>query len=102
MVVKSKKGRRRYVVFEVDPAYTRQSFINFLNHNYTNEDIPYIVQCGEGLVVLRCTPKNVDQLITFMNSIGSKSLLTSGTLRKLRAKFSILKETKPPNTGNTI
>ena len=51
-------------------------------------DPPYVVQCGSGYAIVRCSPTETDKIIEAVKTAdpSSESLMTSGTLRALRAK----------------
>ncbi|MDR3075079.1 MAG: hypothetical protein LBU30_03440 [Candidatus Methanoplasma sp.] len=91
MVVKSKRGRRRYIVFSVSENITRGALIREFSHMGT--DAPYIVQCIPGMAVLRCSPERREETVSLMSSADppSSPLRTSGTLRTLRDEFPDLK-----------
>jgi hypothetical protein len=87
MVVKEKRGRRRYILFRVSfPSRDKGSFISFVHQAAMSEGrpAPYVIQVRENLVILRCSPAEREDLISFMGRLGGESLLCSGTLRKLR------------------
>lgn len=87
MVVKSKRGRRRYIAFSVPSGIRRDEFVADLAQA---PDIPEhkVITCGDGRAVVRCGPSDVDRTIAAVQAAfpGSESLLTSGTLRTLREK----------------
>ena len=97
MVVKSKRGRRRYVAFTVDPSLTRENLAGKLKA-FCGDSAPKVIQCAEGWCILRCTPGNRDDTVSMMSRIDpeSRSLRTSGTLITLRRRYPRLMETRPP------
>ena len=97
MVVKSERGRRRYIAFTVDEGLTRSTLIPKLQALMGN-DAPYVVQCSEGWAVIRTSPDGIDAAVSVMSkaSPGSASLSTSGTLRTLRQRYPRLQEARPP------
>lgn len=97
MVVKSVRGRRRYIAFTVDPSMTREGLIGKLKA-FRGENAPRVIQCAEGWCILRCAPKEREDTIALMSSIdpSSKSLRTSGTVITLRQRYPMLMKTKPP------
>jgi len=95
MVVKSKRGRRRYVVFEVSPNLRRETLIKGLG-SVKGEHPPQVIQLDHGMAVIRCTPDSREETILAVSRIdpGSVSLVTSGTLRKIRELYPALKSEK--------
>jgi RNase P/RNase MRP subunit POP5 len=95
MVVKEKRGRRRYIAFTVSPGLTRDSLIHLLKER--SGGLPYVVQCGEGWAIVRCSPKEIDISVSAMNLAdpSSVSLRTSGTLATLRDRYPELKRLRP-------
>ncbi|MDR3205848.1 MAG: hypothetical protein LBT41_01950 [Candidatus Methanoplasma sp.] len=93
MVVKSERGRRRYVVFGVSAGLTRSMLINRLRGVCPEDEVPYVVQCVPGKAVIRCAPKEIDRTIAAVAAAdrASEPLLTSGTLRTLRERYPDLK-----------
>lgn len=98
MVVKAKRGRRRYIAFTVDEGMSRSTLISRLQ-SLAGEDAPYVVQCAEGWAIVRTDPKGCDTAIGFMKNADPScaSLSASGTLRTLRQRYPRLQETKPPS-----
>jgi|GEM_PF-421664 len=97
LVVKSKRGRRRYVVFEMSVPMTKEELIRALRTR-CGGDVPYVIQCVPGKAVIRCSPDEIDKVKDRMRIIDGKSesILTSGTLKTLRDKYPVLKtDTKP-------
>jgi hypothetical protein len=93
VVVKSKRGRRRYVLFAVSPDITKQSLINRIKNASAGKEPPYVVQCVSGKAIIRCAPDERDDLISLVERADrtSESLLTSGTLRTIREAYPELK-----------
>ena len=83
-MIKSERGRRRYIAFSVPSNIGRNDLIKEFGENG-----PYVVQCGSGFAIIRCAPKDVDGTIARMNAVcpGSLSLMASGTLKALRTKI---------------
>ena len=98
MVVKSKRGRRRYVAFTVDPAMTAESLSGKLRA-FGGDKVPKVIQCAEGWCILRCAPEDRERAVGLMAQAdpGSRSLRTSGTLITLRKRYPRLMETRPPS-----
>jgi len=95
MAVKEKRGRRRYVAFTVDRSLTRDSLIRMLK---AHPNAPYVVQCSEGWAVVRCSPDDIDNVVSAMRLAdpSSVSLRTSGTLATLRDRYPELERLRPP------
>ena len=85
VTVKSVRGRRRYIVFNVTEETDRRGLNNLLS------DLPQIriIHCDEGMAVVRCPPSERDEVISRIVSRypGSESLKTSGTLKTLRETY---------------
>jgi RNase P/RNase MRP subunit POP5 len=94
MVVKSKRGRRRYIAFSTSPDVTKESLIR--GFRSIAADPPYIVQCASGMAILRCSPDKREETASVMSLADPSSvpLRTSGTLRTLRDEYPILKTPK--------
>ena len=86
MTVKSVRGRRRYIVFSVRKGLTKSEMIGKFN---AFGDATYIVQCGSGFTILRCSPSETEAVKERMKKMfpDSEPLLTSGTLKTLRTKI---------------
>jgi len=97
MVVKSKRGRIRYIAFDVSSDMRKDVLIRDLKALKPN-DAPYVVQCTDGKAILRCTPKKTEETIRMMSQADHScvSLMTSGTLRTIREKYPELKTAKKP------
>ena len=97
MVVKSERGRRRYIAFTVDPSFSRESLAGTLKA-FSEDMNPKVIQCSEGWCIVRCSPQERDDVIGLMCKIDptAKSLRTSGTLITLRRRYPRLMETRPP------
>jgi hypothetical protein len=94
VVVKSKRGRRRYVLFAISSGITKPSLIGRLKNNVSEgREPPYVVQCIPGMAIIRCAPEEKDDLISLMERTdrNAESILTSGTLRTIREKYPELK-----------
>ena len=86
MVVKSVRGRRRYVSFSVPPETSRDDVLAALSA--VDPPVPdlKVITCKGGKAVVRCPPKARETVSdTLSRAIpGSRSLNASGTLRALR------------------
>jgi hypothetical protein len=93
MTVKAVRGRRRYIVFSVRQGLTKSEMIGKFN---AFGDNTYIVQCGSGFAILRCSPAETEGVRERMKLMfpDSESILTSGTLRTLRTKIPELEQNK--------
>lgn len=89
MVVKSKRGRRRYIAFMVSPSMDKGTLINGLNSACSENESVYVVQCQNERAIIRCPPEMVERSIELMGEVDpcSVSMLTSGTLKTLRGKY---------------
>lgn len=89
MVVKDRRGRRRYIVFRVSPELDRETLIKRTRRIREPDRVPYIIQCSDGLAVIRCSPDRRDDMIEVMSDLdpGCTSLATSGTLKTLRDRY---------------
>jgi hypothetical protein len=96
MVVKEKRGRRRYVLFTVDRSLTKDTLISALR-NICSEP-PYVILCAEGWAIVRCSPENRDASVKNMNGAdpSSASVRTSGTLSSLYERYPALERLRPP------
>jgi len=99
LVVKSKRGRRRYVVFDMSVQMTKEELIRAFRAK-NGGDAPYVIQCIPGKAVIRCSPNEIEKVKDQMRIVdgGSESLITSGTLRTVRDKYPDLKTDNKPRT----
>ena len=95
MVVKSKRGRKRYVAFTVNPELTKDKAVSDLRT--LCDDPPYVIQCAEGWMIIRCSPYDSEEAIRLVKAAdpSSVSLKTSGTLATLRKAYPELKRLRP-------
>ena len=95
MVVKEKRGRRRYIAFTVSAAHTKDSLVRSLREF---PGAPYVIQCSEGWAIVRCSPEETDASVSAMllADPSSVSLRTSGTLAALRGRYPELERLRPP------
>lgn len=98
VTVKSIRGRRRYIVFNVPEETDRRGLDRLLS------DLPQIriIYCDEGMAVVRCSPADKEEVITRIvcGYPGSESLKTSGTLKTLRETYGSLGKGKKSGDGN--
>ena len=86
MTVKSVRGRRRYISFEVPAGTDRDGILSALGKADPPLGSAKAITCAGGKAVVRCSPAEKEAVISAVTSHleGSKSLRTSGTLRTLR------------------
>ncbi len=86
MVVKSVRGRRRYISFEVPAETTRDSIVAAVEAADPRPESFKAITCSKGKAVVRCSPADRDAVTAIVCSLGPdvRSLKTSGTLRTLR------------------
>jgi hypothetical protein len=92
MVVKSERGRRRYILFEMASELEREAVIRRVNR-ISDGEAPYIVQCEKNRMIARCSPDAIERTIEMVLRMdpGSSSIITSGTLKTIRDKYPELK-----------
>jgi len=92
MVVKCKRGRTRYIAFDVSRGLRKDALIRYMKINEADNPL-YIVQCTGGKAIVRCTPATVERTMSVMSRADPScaSLMTSGTLRKIRERYPELK-----------
>lgn len=88
MVVKSERGRRRYIFFRVPEDVRRDDLTQMLSGIASVK----VITCTGGEAVVRCSPAD-RPLVT--ETLGSRegfgSVRTSGTLRTLRDRYPSLR-----------
>ena len=102
MVVKEKRGRRRYVAYELGGSVARSELEKGIRSTgYSQIDV---VQCAGGWCILRCEPRLLERLDDIMGKAcpGSVSKSTSGNLITLRRRYPILWETRPRYIAFTV
>ncbi len=99
MVVKEKRGRRRYIVFSISDGTTKDSLIKRFRAMGL-DDPPYIIQCVPSKAIIRCSPEQKEDIIGIMSTAdeGSRSLMVSGTLKTIRERYPDLKNIKKRTT----
>ena len=106
MVVKEKRGRRRYIAFEaIGAEFANQQLPSALQalFNRSGQRSPKLIQLEGGLGIVRCLEPEMKSVIETLNaSIGEgereirfRTLCTSGTLRALRARIGLDKPERP-------
>lgn len=94
MTVKSKRGRRRYVVFSVPAGLTREDLIRKIPGGRRFN----VIQCAEGMAIVRCAPEEIGECEAAVRTVAgtAETVSVSGTLKTLRDKYPILKRNAPP------
>jgi RNase P/RNase MRP subunit POP5 len=106
MVVKEKRGRRRYIAFEASGAEAaNEPLFSALQalFNRAGQRMPKLIQLEGNLGIVRCLEPEMKAVIETLNGrivegtreITFRSLYTSGTLRALRARIGLEKPEKP-------
>ncbi len=87
-MVKSERGRRRYIYFTV-PEGTRRDDVSGVLSGVPSAKV---ITCSGGKTVVRCSPADRAATIKAMTSglEGCVPVLTSGTLRVLRNRYTSL------------
>lgn len=102
MVVKEKRGRRRYVAYVLGRTVAKSELEEGIRSTgYSQIDI---IQCAGGWCILRCEPWLLGRLDGIMEKAcpGSVSKSTSGNLITLRRKYPILWDTRPRYIAFTV
>ncbi len=87
MVVKERRGRRRYVLFSAEPPFRdRAEAIEHVNSVFRGLRPPHVIEAG-GHLIVRCSPEDRSAVVAELSASrpGLLPLRTSGTLRKLRS-----------------
>ncbi len=89
MVVKSERGRRRYIYFTIPEDIHHDDVFEVLSGVPSAK----VITCSGGEAVVRCSPADKTAAIEAMTSglEGCAPVLMSGTLRALRDKHSFLR-----------
>ncbi|HUV24895.1 MAG TPA: hypothetical protein VMW26_05660 [Methanomassiliicoccales archaeon] len=98
MVVKDKRGRRRYIAFALTQGgpITKSGLITLIREATREQGIeePRVIQFDGEMGIVRCAHILKDQTVEILGSLGErrqgievKTLSTSGTLRKLREQY---------------
>jgi RNase P/RNase MRP subunit POP5 len=106
MVVKEKRGRRRYIAFEVSGANASNGALYSALQalfNRAGQRMPKLIQVEGNLGIVRCLEPEMKGVIDTLNGrigegereITFRSLCTSGTLRALRSRIGLAKPEKP-------
>ena len=102
MVVKEKRGRRRYVAFVLGEPVSKPRLVEGIRQ--TGYSQVSVIQCAGGWCILRCEPRLLERLDDIMGKAcpGSVSKSTSGNLITLRRRYPILWETRPRYIAFTV
>lgn len=102
MVVKEKRGRRRYVAYELGGPVAKSELEEGIRS--TGYSQISVIQCAGGWCILRCEPWLLERLDGIMGKAcpGSVSRSTSGNLITLRRKYPILWDTRPRYIAFTV
>jgi RNase P/RNase MRP subunit POP5 len=106
MVVKEKRGRRRYIAFEASSATAaNEQMFSALQalFNQSGQRMPKLIQLEGNLGIVRCLEPEMKTVVDTLNqSIGEeerevrfRTLCASGTLRALRARIGLEKPERP-------
>jgi len=95
MVVKDKRGRRRYIAFTVcaETTTSKGQLLYKLRERSSQMGIdePRLVQFDGEKGIIRCPHVLKDEMIEMMNSLNGemeiRTLATSGTLKSLRDRY---------------
>ena len=100
MVVKSSRGRRRYIAFSLGRTIPK-SDLEFMLSSLLGVTV---IQCAGGWCIIRCEPSMMERTKELMAKAcpGSESKSTSGNLITLRRKYPILWETRPRYLAFTV
>jgi RNase P/RNase MRP subunit POP5 len=93
MVVKERRGRRRYIAFNVEPRANDESILAYLRcaADRIGVKAPKVIQFDGTFGIVRTSPAEKEAMIGALNGTGEgfavRTLATSGTLRTLRERF---------------
>ena len=101
MVVKEKRGRRRYIAFRVNSRISDGELLAALNATLTplGIKVPKVIQFNGTMGILRCSPLDKEKVISALTERSDlrcriETLSTSGTLLTLREKYFPESETR--------
>jgi RNase P/RNase MRP subunit POP5 len=93
MVVKAKRGRRRYIAFRVSEGkVSSESLLSFLSSTASAGGLkpPKVIQFDGCMGILRTSDEEKDRMVEALNrgstTLQLTTLMTSGTLKTLREK----------------
>jgi RNase P/RNase MRP subunit POP5 len=94
MVVKEKRGRRRYIAFDTSTPASNETLLAYLTAVFAPIGVktPKVIQFDGKRGIVRCSPTDKDKVLIALSSktilgISISTLSTSGTLRTLREKY---------------
>ncbi len=94
MVVKEKRGRRRYIAFRVENRISDEELLGTLNAILSplGIKVPKVIQFDGTMGILRCSPINKEKIVSALSVLSGtrqkiETLSTSGTLFTLREKY---------------
>jgi RNase P/RNase MRP subunit POP5 len=102
MVVKAKRGRRRYIAFEAPPGvWTEDRLQLMLKEEGVRRSLRplKLIQFDGTRGIVRCMHLDKEGTLSLLSSFDSKmrTLATSGTLKALRTRYFKVKEARPPS-----
>ena len=80
MVVKEKRGRYRYILFK-NNGKSREQIAVKIKKSPVKIKIAFY---SDEYAIARCRHRDKEAAISFLNSIGMKTIKTSGTIKKLK------------------
>jgi len=107
MVVKSKRGRRRYIAFQASPprslSFQRASDLMHRAQDRTGARGLKVIQVQGDVGIIRCQHLDQEKVILALNALGAsdemgfglRTLLSSGTLRTLREELDLPRPPRP-------
>lgn len=92
MVVKSERGRRRYVVYTVPGGTRWDEVLEVLSTDPAPPQLK-VISCSSGRAVIRTEPDGLGTVGSRMRTAWpeTESIITSGTLRTIRDRYPELK-----------
>ena len=94
MVVKGRRGRRRYIAFQTDRCIPTEELMAALTSTFVPRGIkvPKLIQFDDTKGIMRCSPKDKASVVEVLAQgtgvdLSILTLSTSGTLRTLREKY---------------
>lgn len=86
MVVKSVRGRRRYIALTTPKSANRDTVSGILGALDPEPQMLKVITCGSGRAVVRCGPEDCHRVIAALQEAGEEysSMQISGTLKTLR------------------
>lgn len=102
MVVKAKRGRRRYIAFEAPPGvWTEDRLQLMLKEEGVRRSLRplKLIQFDGTRGIVRCMHLDKEGTLSLLSSFGNRMrpLATSGTLKALRTRYFKEKEVRPPS-----